>query len=89
MELIKNSREYILLEICNSLYNTVENQVNEINFGHLILLPIQKPNKEKSPPKNLRPLNLLNKMRKTLSMITMIIYHTVNQLTELIYQQQR
>ena len=74
----------------------MENRVNEINLGHSILLPIQKPNKEKGQPKNLKPLNLLNTIRKILLMITTkrskskqkIIYHTVNRLTELIDQQQ-
>ena len=54
LKLIKYSREFILIERCNNLNNTVENHVNEINFGHSILLPIQKHNKEKGPPKNLR-----------------------------------
>ena len=71
MELIKYSTEYILIEICNNLNKILENHVNEINLGHSILLPNQKPNKEKGPPKNIRPLNLLNIIRKILSMITM------------------
>ena len=71
MELIKYSTEYILIEICNNLNKILENHVNEINLGHSILLPNQKPNKEKGPPKNIRPLNLLNTIRKILSMITM------------------
>ena len=70
MELTKYSPDCILIEICNNLNNIPENHVNEINFGHSILIPIQKPNKGKGPPKNLRPLNLLNTIRK-ISMITM------------------
>ena len=96
MELIKCSPDCILIEICSNLNSIMENHVNEINLEHSILLPIQKPNKEKDPPKNLKPLNLLNTIRNILSMITMkrikskveIIYHKVNRLTDLIDQQQ-
>ena len=72
MELTKYSLDCILIEICNNLKNILENHVNEINLGHTILLPIQKPNKEKGPPRNLRPLNLLNTIRKILLMIIII-----------------
>ena len=96
MELIKCSPDCILIKICSNLNSIMENHVNEINLEHSILLPIQKPNKEKGPPKNLRPLNLLNTMGNILSMITMkrikskveIMYHKVNRLTDLIDEQQ-
>ena len=71
MELIKYLPDCILIEICNNLNDILENLFNKINFGHSILLPIQIHNKEKGSPKNLRPLNLLNRIRKILSMITM------------------
>ena len=64
MELIKYSPDCLLIEVCNNLNNILENQVNETNFGHSILLQIQKPNKEKGPSKKLRPLSLLNTIRK-------------------------
>lgn len=70
MEQIRYSPDCILIEICNNLNNILQNHVNKIDFGHSILLPIQKPNKEKGRPKNLRPLSLLNTIRKV-SMITM------------------
>ena len=44
-------------------------QYTEI-FGYPILFPVLEPNKEKVPLKNLRPLNLLNTIRKILSMTT-------------------
>lgn len=54
VERIKYSLDCILTEICNKLKNILETHVNEMNFGHLILLPTQKPNNEKVPPKNPR-----------------------------------
>ena len=41
----------------------------KINSGELIAL--QKPGKPKGPPKNLRPITLLNTIRKALSIITL------------------
>ena len=78
MELIKYSPDCILIEICNNVNNILENHANEINFGHLILLPIQKFNKEKGPPYNLRPLNLLDTIRK----ITVIIMKRIKSKVE-------
>ena len=48
-----------------------ENHRDEINIGKSNLFPLQKPNKEKGPLKNLRPINLLNSSRKILSIITL------------------
>ena len=87
MELTKYSPDCILIEICNNLNNIPENHVNEINFGHSILIPIQKPNKGKGPPKNLRPLNLLHEKNQIKSR-KLYIYHTANRLTGLVDQQQ-
>ena len=39
------------------------------SIGESILTPLQKPGKPVGPPKNLRPLNLLNGVRKVLSII--------------------
>ena len=63
MQLMKCSPDCILTEICNKPNNILENHVNKINFGHSILLPIQKHHNKKGPSKNLRPLNLLNTIR--------------------------
>ena len=57
-------------KLCNTYNKMFENQCDEINIGRSNLLPLQKPNKEKGPLKNLRPINLLNTRRKILSMIT-------------------
>ena len=40
-------------------------------IGESILTPLQKPGKPKGPPKSLRPLNLLNGVRKILSVIAL------------------
>ena len=71
MEQIRYSPDCILIEIYNNLNNILENYVNERTFGHLILLPVQKPNKEKYHTTNLRPLNLLHAVRNILLVITM------------------
>ena len=39
----------------------------DINGG--VLIAIQKPGKKKGPPGNLRPITLLNSLRKTLSIV--------------------
>ena len=54
MEQMKYSPDYILIETCDNLNNILENHVNKTNYEHPILLPIQRPKKEKGPPKNLR-----------------------------------
>ena len=41
----------------------------DINTG--VLIAIQKPGKKKGPPNNLRPITLLNSLRKALSIITL------------------
>ena len=48
-----------------------ENHCDEINIGKLNLLPLQNPNKEKGPLKNLRPINVFNTSRKTISITTL------------------
>ena len=42
-----------------------------IKLGTGILLPLQKPKKTEGPVKNLRPINLLEVIRKILSKIFM------------------
>ena len=72
VELIKYGPENLQEAIANSLNDLIENHNETMNTGQSILLPIPKPKKEIGPPKNLRPLNLLNTIRKILSTITLI-----------------
>ena len=58
-------------QLCNTYNKMFENHCDEINIGKPNLLPLQKPNKEKGPLKNLRPINLLITSRKILSIITL------------------
>ena len=48
-----------------------ENHWDEINIGKSNLILLQKPNKEKEPLKNIRPINLLKTSRKILSITTL------------------
>ena len=57
-------------------FSSVVNECFETNtyikaIGESILTPLQKPGKPKGPPKSLRPLNLLNGVRKILSIIAL------------------
>ena len=58
-------------KLCNTFNKMFENHHDEINIGKSNLLPLQKPNKEKGPLKNLGPTNLLKTGRKVLSIITL------------------
>ena len=68
-------------------FSTIVNQCFETNsyidaIGESILTPLQKPGKPVGPVKNLRPLNLLNGVRKIMSVITLgRIQEQVNQYT--------
>ena len=58
------------------IYSDIINACFETNtyiktIGESILTPLQKPGKPAGPPKNLRPLNLLNGVRKILSIIAL------------------
>ena len=64
MELLKYAPDNISEIISENLNNMIEKQENKINIGQSILLPTPKPGKEQGPLKNLRPLNLLNSIRK-------------------------
>ena len=70
-EMIKYGPEELHQEIANILNEIFETHRNELNTGESVLLPIPKPNKQKGPLKNLRPINLLNTIRKLLSNITL------------------
>ena len=56
-----------IADIFNATFSKHENL--DINTG--VLIAIQKPGKEKGPPNNLRPITLLNSLRKALSIITL------------------
>ena len=59
-ELIKYAPDIVKEKLCNTYNKMFENHCDEVNIGKSNLLPLQKPNKEKGPLKNLRPINLLN-----------------------------
>ena len=56
-----------IADIFNATFSKHENL--DINTG--VLIAIQKPGKKKGPPNNLRPITLLNSLRKALSIITL------------------
>ena len=62
----KKSAEYVAKTL-NQVFET--HQPLNINHGNMRLL--QKPGKKKGPRKNLRPVTLLNTIRKSLSLITL------------------
>ena len=70
-ELLKYAPEDVNLILCNIYNDMFETHKDEINMGKSDLLAIPKPNKEKGPIKNLRPINLLNCGRKVFSLITL------------------
>ncbi|KAK3773203.1 hypothetical protein RRG08_025869 [Elysia crispata] len=69
-ELLKYGPETIDSYIANIINESFEkHEILDINAGEIIPLP--KPGKPKGPPKNLRPITLLNTIRKTLSTIVL------------------
>ena len=69
-ELLKYAPPILDQTIADIINNTFEtHEVLDINTG--VLIAIQKPGKAKGPPNNLRPITLLNTIRKTLSLITL------------------
>ena len=69
-ELLKYGTPELDQAIANVFNAAFENHEDlEINTG--LLIPIQKPDKPKGPPNNLRPITLLNTIRKALSTITL------------------
>ncbi|GFR99439.1 RNA-directed DNA polymerase from mobile element jockey-like [Elysia marginata] len=69
-ELSKYGPETIDSYIANIFNEPFEkHQILDINAGEII--PFPKPGKPKGPPKNLRPMTLLNTIRKTLSTIVL------------------
>ena len=71
VELIKYVPKEIHTEI-SSIFNKIfETNDNDIKLGTGILLPLPKPKKTQGPTKNLRPITLLEVIRKILSKIFM------------------
>ncbi|KAK3776929.1 hypothetical protein RRG08_016749 [Elysia crispata] len=69
-ELLKYGTPLLHKSIANILNRVFEeHETININSGELIAIP--KPGKPKGPPKNLRPITLLNTIRKALSIITL------------------
>ena len=67
IELIKHAPESVhqqIADIYNSIAETGDTP-KEVTFG--ILKPLQKPNKAKGPPSNIRPIILLSSLRKILA----------------------
>ena len=58
-------------EHVTDIYNITFETHQPLNINTGVLIPIQKPGKPKGPPKNLRPITLLNTIRKTLSIIAL------------------
>ena len=70
-ELLKYGSNTLMGDIASILNRIFEEHVETINVGKSILQPIPKPGKTEGPKKNLRPINLLNVIRKVLSLITL------------------
>ena len=70
-ELIKYAPAILHEEISNILNNIFRNNDESIKIGTGILIPLPKPNKPKGPTKNIRPITLLEVIRKLLSKIFM------------------
>ena len=70
-ELLKYGPQSLMEEIARILNCIFEEHLETINVGQSILVPIPKPGKTEGPKKNLRPINLLNVIRKVLSLITL------------------
>ncbi|GFS20569.1 retrovirus-related Pol polyprotein LINE-1 [Elysia marginata] len=69
-ELLKYGPETIDSYIANIINESFEkHEILDINAGEIIPLP--KPGKPKGPPKNLRPITLLNTIQKTFSTIVL------------------
>ena len=70
-ELLKYDPDTLMEDIARILNSIFEEHSDMINVGRSILQPIPKPGKPEGPRKNLRPINLLNVIRKALSLITL------------------
>ena len=71
VELLKYGPDVLIENITRILNGIFEEHEETINVGKSILQPIPKPGKPEGPKKNLRPINLLNVIRKVMSIITL------------------
>lgn len=69
-ELLKYGTPLLDLTIAD-IFNTTFNKHEKIDINGGVLIAIQRPGKKKGPPNNLRPITLLNSLRKALSVITL------------------
>ena len=53
------------------IYNTASEKHEDLDINEGVLTAIQKPGKKKGPPGNLRPITMLNSLRKALSIVTL------------------
>ena len=70
-ELLKYAGESFAANFASIINQCFETNTYIRAIGESILAPLQKPGKPKGPPKSLRPLNLLNGVRKILSVIAL------------------
>ena len=70
-ELLKYAGVSFSHHYANIINECFESNIYIETIGESILAPLQKPGKPVGPPKNLRPLNILNGVRKILSIITL------------------
>ena len=68
-ELLKYSGNSFSVQFAPIINECFETHTYIDAIGKSILTPLQKPGKPKGPPKSLRPLNLLNGVRKVLSIV--------------------
>ncbi len=61
----------VLAEILTSIFNNIFKKHEELDINGGIIIALQKPGKPKGPVKNLRPITLLNTVRKVLSLIVL------------------
>ena len=69
--LLKYGPDTLMKDIARVLSSIFEEHNDVINVRRSKLQPIPKPGKPEGPRKNLRPINLLNVIRKVLSRITL------------------
>ena len=70
-EMITYGPEELHQEMANTVNETFQTHEGQLNTGESVLIPIPKPNMQRGPLQNLRPINLLNAIRKLLSNITL------------------
>ena len=77
IEMVKYGPSELINEIANTLNSMLEqHDLRGTDIGKSVLITIQKPGKEAGPVENLRPINLLNTIRKILSNVTLARINT-------------